>query len=307
MIAEDRAPNSSSFVVGLEKAYKSVLNDDGGSRQKPRISVVGKGSKIRIWTFSKRFNKSVLGGWIMALAVASAFVAAVVWPKLSVPRSEWTFVSETPAAPEQTPSPTSDLSKPGSSAVEFKPGELTEVPPTATYVAEPPKVLVLVQPPVSERVQVSLPSGTWIKRPGGKEGHGVLKVKNGTDQDAAVKLVTVATPRKVLWIVYIGAHRDQEVSGIASGTYFLRFVLGRDWDSKTRTFLQSRSFYQAGRQLEFTETEPTNDSSGQYTELRLTLDVGPGGNLPRDRITEAAFDEGDLGPPGLSAEPTGAH
>jgi hypothetical protein len=135
----------------------------------------------------------------------------------------------------------------------------------------------------------------------------VLKVKNGADQDAAVKLVKVATPRKVLWIVYIGAHRDQEVSGIAPGTYFLRFVLGRNWDSKTRTFLRGRSFYQGGRQLDFTETEPTENSSGQYTELALTLNEVPGGNLPRDRITAASFDEGDLGPPGLSVEPAGAH
>lgn len=155
--------------------------------------------------------------------------------------------------------------------------------------------------PVSEHPLFSLPSGAWIEEPVGKKGHGVLKVRNGTDQDAAVKLVTAATPRKVLWIVYIGANTQETVNGIAPGTYLLRFVLGRDWDPKSRTFLQGRSFYQAGRQLEFIETE--TDSSGQYTELNLTLNEVPGGNLPRDRITEAAFDEGDLGP---SAEPAGA-
>jgi len=93
-------------------------------------------------------------------------------------------------------------------------------------------------------------------------------------------------------------------SGLAPGTYLLRFLLGRDWDPKNRTFLQGRSFYQAGKQLEFIETE--TDSGGQYTELNLTLNEVPGGNLPRDRITEAAFDEGDPGIPVLSAEPAGA-
>jgi len=87
--------------------------------------------------------------------------------------------------------------------------------------------------------------------------------------------------------MYIGAQREETVSGLAPGTYLLRFLLGRDWDPKNRTFLQGRSFYQAGKQLEFIETE--TDSGGQYTELNLTLNEVPGGNLPRDRITEAAL------------------
>ena len=292
LIAQDRAPNSSSFVVGLEKAYVPVLKDDASGGEGPEIGTAGKHPSVRIRAPGKRF-KSVLGGSIVALAIAIGFVAALLysWPELLVPRSETTVTSGTPFTPARVPSevpPQSDLSKPDTQIAEVKPEELSEISPQ----------------PVSEHPPFSLPSGTWIEEPSGKKGHGVLKMRNGTDQDGAVKLVTSAIPRKVLWIMYIGAQREETVSGLAPGTYLLRFLLGRDWDPKNRTFLQGRSFYQAGKQLEFIETE--TDSGGQYTELNLTLNEVPGGNLPRDRITEAAFDEGDPGIPVLSAEPAGA-
>jgi|SRR5436309_8842731 len=44
-------------------------------------------------------------------------------------------------------------------------------------------------PWVPKRVAVSLPTGTWIIRPRGIAGHGVLKIENGSELDAVVKLV----------------------------------------------------------------------------------------------------------------------
>jgi hypothetical protein len=52
-------------------------------------------------------------------------------------------------------------------------------------------------------------------------------------------------------------------------------------------------FYEAGRQLVFTETEPTEDQRGEYTELRVTLNEVIGGNLARVGITETVFNEGE--------------
>jgi len=144
-----------------------------------------------------------------------------------------------------------------------------------------------------ERPAVSLRTGTWILKPRGIRGQGVLRIKNGGDLDSAVKLVTVSIPRKAFWIVYIRAHEEKTLSGIAGGTYLLRFALGRDWDADTRKFLQGVWFYEAGRQLVFAEAEPTEDQRGEYTELRVTLNEVIGGNLPRLGITETVFNEGE--------------
>ena len=148
--------------------------------------------------------------------------------------------------------------------------------------------LTLPQPPV-----VSLRTGTWIMEPHGIAGRGVLIIRNGGGLDSAVKLVTASLPRKVFWIVYIRAHEERRVSAIAVGTYLLRFAMGRDWEAGTRRFLQDAQFYQAGRQLIFTETEPTEDHRGEYTELQLTLNEVVGGNLPRAGITQSVFNEGE--------------
>jgi hypothetical protein len=144
-----------------------------------------------------------------------------------------------------------------------------------------------------ERGTVSLPNGTWVLKARGIKGHGVLTIENGGDADSAVKLVSVSIPRKVLWIVYIRAREEKTVSGIAFGTYLLRFALGRDWDIDARKFLQDAWFYEAGRQLVFTERAPTEDQRGEYTELRVTLNEVIGGNLPRVGITETVFNEGE--------------
>ncbi len=72
----------------------------------------------------------------------------------------------------------------------------------------------------------------------------------------------------------------------------LRFALGQDWEVEGQRFLRDEVFYQAGEQLVFAETEPTEYRSGQYTELDITLHEVVGGNLRRVRISEAEFNEG---------------
>jgi hypothetical protein len=135
----------------------------------------------------------------------------------------------------------------------------------------------------------ALPNGTWIHQPSGTGGNGVLKIQNGTDLDSAVKLVTADLPRRALWIVCVSAHAEMVVRGISPGNYFLRFALGQGWEPETLKFLRRVAYYQAGRQLDFTETED------EYTELTVTLHELIGGNMPRREITEAVFNEGGTG------------
>jgi len=146
-------------------------------------------------------------------------------------------------------------------------------------------------PDSSGHPAVSLPNGTWILKPRGIRGHGILRIQNGSDLDSAVKLVTASLPRKVFWVVYVRGHDERTLSGIAAGAYLLRFALGRDWDAETQRFLRDRRFYEAGKQLVFTERDATEDQRGEYTELHLTLNEIIGGNLPRAEITEGVFNE----------------
>ena len=165
--------------------------------------------------------------------------------------------------------------------------------PVATQ-AQPNAPLQLPSPEIPEHVAVSLPTGAWIIRPRGMAGHGVLKIENGSGLDAAVKLITANSPRKTVWMLYIRAHEQKSIAGISIGNYLLRFAMGLDWDADTRKFLRNLEFYQAGKQLEFTETEPTSNEPGKYkyTEIEITLNEVFSGNLPREPINEMIFNEG---------------
>jgi hypothetical protein len=159
--------------------------------------------------------------------------------------------------------------------------------------AQPNAPLPSPSPEIPERVAVSLPTGAWIIRPRGTAGHGVLKIENGSGLDAVVKLITADSPRKTVWMLYIRAHEQKSLSGIAVGNYFLRFALGLDWNADTKKFLRNLEFYQAGKQLEFTEIEPTSNEPGKYKEIEITLNEVFSGNLTRDPINEIMFNEGD--------------
>jgi hypothetical protein len=162
------------------------------------------------------------------------------------------------------------------------------VPPQA----QPNAPLQLQSPEIPERVAVSLPTGAWIIRPRGMAGHGVLKIENGSGLDAVVKLITANSPRKTVWMLYIRAHEQKSIPGISIGNYLLRFAMGLDWDVDAKKFLRNLEFYQAGKQLEFTEIEPTSDEAGKYKEIEITLNEVFSGNLPREPINEIMLNEG---------------
>jgi hypothetical protein len=114
---------------------------------------------------------------------------------------------------------------------------------------------------IREQVPVSLPTGTWLVKPRGIPGDGVLQIENGSDLDSVVKLVTAASPQTTIWMLYIRAHDHKSVRAIGDGNYLLRFALGLDWDANSRKFRKDRAYYQAGKQLDFIEVPPTSDGT----------------------------------------------
>jgi hypothetical protein len=127
-------------------------------------------------------------------------------------------------------------------------------------------------------------------------GKGSLRISNGTGLDAAVKLVTSIAPRKTVWVIYIRSNEAKTVGKIPPGSYLLRFGLGADWDAAKQRFLLDQEFFQAGDELDFTETErepSSGERSVEYTAAEVTLHLVPNGNLRRELIDEVTFDEGD--------------
>ena len=216
------------------------------------------------------FRLSLAG---VALGIFAVFIAATEFrPHDSPPPTESTSIVVKPPVLDRSNSTTKD-NKPAD------PGS-TDEPAVA---GNPP-----------QRIPVSLPTGTWIINPGETDGNGSLKIRNGTSFDSAVKLVTATTPRKTIWILYIRHNDVKTIRRISAGSYLLRFALGTDWDTASEQFLQYREFFQACEQFDFTETESSSGERGiEYNKIEVTLHLVPTGNLPREPIDEATFDEGD--------------
>jgi hypothetical protein len=111
--------------------------------------------------------------------------------------------------------------------------------------------------------------------------------------DAVVKLLTSTSPKKTIWKLYIRANEQKSVSGIAPGSYTVRFALGLDWDITRKMFLRDSAFYQSGKELDFAEIKSMGDEPDQYDVVEITLNTVFNGNLRREPIDERTFNEGD--------------
>ena len=174
-----------------------------------------------------------------------------------------------------------------------------KAPVPQSPVSLPPAV---PQASFPERIAVSLPTGTWLIKPRGSRGRGVLKIHNGTDLDAVVKLVTTAPSPRAVWKLYIRAGDDYTVNGIGVGSYLFLYALGLDWEKIQGKFLARSQLYQAGEpgeHLDFTETASTSDTPDGYTirhnwvSQEIGLDTVLNGNLAREPIDESVFNEGE--------------
>jgi|GEM_PF-1443306 len=130
----------------------------------------------------------------------------------------------------------------------------------------------------------SLPNGTNIYHSGVSHGYGRLTVTNGTDYDAAAKLVRYGETHR---FVYVRANHDVVIKDIYQGTYTLLFASGTDWDVRHRRFKRDKSFSKFDEVLYFTVTDT------QYSTYRVTLNPVPAGNAHTSDIDESEFEGPD--------------
>lgn len=132
----------------------------------------------------------------------------------------------------------------------------------------------------------SLLTGTEIIPAVGPTGLGTLTIKNGTGEDAAVKLDDTKTKLSARF-VYVRGGDEFTVKGIGSGVYFLRYTQGSDWDPGNHTFRKSPTYSEFEQTLDFNERR--TDTGVAYHDYTVTLQKVLHGNARTRRITKEQF------------------
>ena len=96
----------------------------------------------------------------------------------------------------------------------------------------------------------SLPTGTRIETDVGTGGHGELKVENGNDEDAVVRLALTDSDETVRWF-FVKAHGTARVGRIPAGNYRLVFTTGLNWVESEDSFSWHPSYSEFERTVIF--------------------------------------------------------
>jgi hypothetical protein len=78
------------------------------------------------------------------------------------------------------------------------------------------------------------PNGQVLQRDG-KRGSGLLRITNGSDEDAVVAVVSGGDAKHPQASIYVRAGSSARLTGL-SGTYSVYFKSGYDWDAKQGGF-----------------------------------------------------------------------
>lgn len=110
------------------------------------------------------------------------------------------------------------------------------------------------------------------KLPGG--GRGTLKIVNGCDSHAVIKLVPEFS-EKALYVAFVRSTSDHTFSEIPDGRYKLMFVTGHGWDDLDGRFTQRNGASIFEQLLDYT-TEERTETDGVYSyPSRISVSLNP--------------------------------
>lgn len=115
---------------------------------------------------------------------------------------------------------------------------------------------------------------------------GTLKVSNGTNRDAYVKLIDPLS-QTLAAEFFVKSNSAYTLEGIPDGTYKVIFALGRGWNARTRSFARSKSFAKFDKSLKYTTLQLSDRI--QYRAFEITLNPVRGGNARTSRVNEREF------------------
>lgn len=204
--------------------------------------------------------------------------------------------------------------------IELKPMELefpqyvAKIPQFEAKIILPkyelPKPLQVYHGPIS-KPQITTPSGCFMPRPRSdglarwwssgynfiapKDTPGIcsLKVVNGTDRDAVVKMVSEKqndkTPAGVLCrFVYICAGKTVTIQGIGEGDYRLFFCTGTHWHRTKKSFLRPYAAQKFVEIMNFSQQHLVG--SIQYSSNEVSLHPVVGGSARTTGVDQEEFD-----------------
>jgi len=127
-----------------------------------------------------------------------------------------------------------------------------------------------------------------------REGRCILKVINGTDTDAFVRVMRVDTGEQLYRNFYILAGATFTAERFSAGNYVLKVALGVDWHEAEKRFNYRRSFEKTEvvTLSETTTRELTADGyvdRTKFSDVTLTLHKVINGNFHSSPISEAEF------------------
>lgn len=174
---------------------------------------------------------------------------------------------------------------------------LSEGGPVESLSSAPAPALIPASPlPISSLAIPSLPSPVVLQNrslPASKvlvspvtNGTGTLKISNGTERDAYVKLVE-SSSRKLVAALYVKAKTDFTTEQIPDGIYELLFVTGEDWDAKAKSFTRGKSFTKFDNSLDFVTRQQADGT--RYTIIEVTLNPVVNGNARLSGVDEQEF------------------
>jgi hypothetical protein len=126
-----------------------------------------------------------------------------------------------------------------------------------------------------------------------KPGFGSLKVENGTEWDAVIKLVARkkgggSVAGDLCRFVYVCAGAAVTVLGVGAGTYELFYCVGTHWNGARQCFDNSVAAARFEKPLAFAEGL---DKDGiRYSSVEVTLHSVPGGQAHTSHVDQQLFD-----------------
>jgi len=135
----------------------------------------------------------------------------------------------------------------------------------------------------------SPPTGTRCEEEISTSGHGELTVKNGTSEDAMVRLSDAGTDQ-IVRCFFVRAHTSAHMAQIPQGTDRLTFTSGLNWVESESAFSWHPLYSEFERAFAYSEE---HDSEGvQYRSISVTLHPVLFGNVKTKAISREQFLKG---------------
>jgi hypothetical protein len=121
-----------------------------------------------------------------------------------------------------------------------------------------------------------------------QNGHGTLRIQNGTSYHAVVKLVNIAYERSV-FTVFVGAGEEFTIQNILDGTYKLASVLGRRWNWLNDSFDEPKGSSVSHDRMIFDTWYQRNGVTTYFPKFEVTLQPVVNGNAHAEFVAPQEF------------------